>query len=124
MARSSHDKALGMQAAITRRDLFLSMTGFDPVLRAAFNDVDYCLRVRAAGGEVILAGDARATHHESVTIGPPQSPGLFARGGPAWRQARSDEADRFRQDWASVIDQDPCYPACYDPLEANFRTTI
>ncbi|MGY8960912.1 MAG: glycosyltransferase family 2 protein, partial [Alphaproteobacteria bacterium] len=51
---------------VTRRDLYLQLGGLDARwLRVAFNDVDYCLRVRAAGWKVIWTPHAELYHHES-----------------------------------------------------------
>ena len=98
-----------------RRTDFVALGGFAaaryPVL---YNDVDFCLRARAAGHGVLFVSDARAVHHESVTLG------LRDRDS-VWRLERSVEADRFRQDWARRIDHDPLYPQGCDPVEAAFR---
>lgn len=104
----------GALMAVRRTD-FVALGGFAaaryPVL---YNDVDFCLRARAAGHGVLFVSDARAVHHESVTLG------LRDRDS-VWRLERSVEADRFRQDWARRIDHDPLYPQGCDPVEAAFR---
>lgn len=43
--------------------------GFDERLAVAYNDVDYCLRVRAAGGLVLYEPAIEAVHHEGATRG-------------------------------------------------------
>ncbi|WMS40974.1 glycosyltransferase [Acuticoccus sp. MNP-M23] len=107
------------------RSLFETLGGFRaeryPVL---YNDVDLCLRARRLGLSSVLVGTARAVHHESISIGPRQTDNPFARGGPVWRMERAVEADRFREDWAAWLDNDPCYPAACDPLEADFLKTV
>ncbi len=52
-----------------RRDVFEAVGGFDEHLAIAYNDVDLCLRVRAAGFGVLYAPSIVLTHHESVTRG-------------------------------------------------------
>jgi GT2 family glycosyltransferase len=42
---------------------------YDPEFRMAWEDVDYCLRVFAAGLECIYTPEVRAIHHESVFRG-------------------------------------------------------
>src|SRR5690606_24612825 len=52
----------------TRRSLFLEQGGFDEKeLPVSFNDVDYCLKVSAAGLPVVLYPGVHLIHHESVT---------------------------------------------------------
>jgi GT2 family glycosyltransferase len=87
---------------LTRRRLFLDLGGFDkdrfPV---NFNDVDYCLRLRARGYRVILTPYAKLTHRESASRG---------------RAARNDSADRakgelrnLRSAWGEALLSDPFY---------------
>lgn len=106
-----------------RRDAFEALGGFAaeryPVL---YNDVDLCLRARRAGWTTVLCGTARAVHHESVSFNAAAAgAGLRGRGGALWRMERAEEADRFRQDWAALLDADPCYPHACDPVEAAYR---
>jgi O-antigen biosynthesis protein len=52
-----------------RRTVFEHIGGFDTRLSVAFNDVDMCLRSRAAGLRVIQSPVIRAIHYESKTRG-------------------------------------------------------
>ncbi len=55
---------------LTRTDLYRQLGGFDePELGVAFNDVDYCLRVRAAGRRVLYTPQAKLMHWGSATRG-------------------------------------------------------
>ncbi|HYC70225.1 MAG TPA: glycosyltransferase [Opitutaceae bacterium] len=55
---------------LTRTDLYRKLGGFDaPQLGVAFNDVDYCLRARAAGTRVLYTPQARLMHWGSATRG-------------------------------------------------------
>ena len=55
---------------LTRTDLYRQLGGFDErELGVAFNDVDYCLRVRAAGRRVIYTPQAKLMHWGSATRG-------------------------------------------------------
>ena len=60
-----------------------------------FNDVDYCLRLRAAGYRVVYTPWARLLHHESASFGP--------------RRQDLDAMAEIRRRWAAVIDNDPYY---------------
>lgn len=54
---------------MTRRDLFSELGGFDRSLPVAFNDVDYCLRLRERGLLVVYTPLAELVHHESKSRG-------------------------------------------------------
>ena len=60
---------------LTRRDTWDSLGGLDEELAVAFNDIDYCLRVRNETGQRILwTPDALLYHHESVSRGAEDDP--------------------------------------------------
>ena len=50
---------------LTSRDLWRRLGGLDPGFASAGNDVDFCLRARAAGARVVLEAAAELTHDES-----------------------------------------------------------
>jgi len=52
---------------MTRREVFEKVGGFDPMLHVAFNDVDLCLRILAAGYRVVWTPFAVLYHYESTT---------------------------------------------------------
>lgn len=52
-----------------RRDTFGKTGGFDPRLAIAYNDIDFCLKVRNIGLTVVYAADIELVHHESRTRG-------------------------------------------------------
>lgn len=55
---------------LTRTSLYAGLGGFDErEFGVAYNDVDYCLRVRAAGHRVIYTPQARLMHWGSATRG-------------------------------------------------------
>lgn len=85
---------------LTPRALFLALGGFDATsFPVAFNDVDYCLRVRAAGKKIVWTPWARLWHKESASRGADTSPMDQAR---MRREIRS-----FRQRWGAY--EDPFY---------------
>jgi GT2 family glycosyltransferase len=86
---------------MTGRDLFLKMGGLDEkVFPVAFNDTDYCLRVRIAGWKVVCTSHARLLHHEMATRGPTWKP------WDLWRLGREKRA--FRKRWLDNGFVDPC----------------
>ena len=86
---------------LVRRSVFEAVGGFDESLAVAFNDVDLCLRLREAGWRIVWTPAAELHHHESVSVGRPDS--------PARRAQFAREIDAFRSRWGSLLDHDPHY---------------
>ena len=65
---------------VIRRSIFLQVGGLDEEnLKIAFNDVDFCLRVHAAGYRNVWTPYAELYHHESATRGYEDDPEKQAR---------------------------------------------
>lgn len=87
---------------LTRRALWDELGGLDEAEFAiAFNDIDYCLRVRAAGYRVVWTPYAELDHLESASRGLEDNP---------------DKVDRFEREharmlkrWGPVLSADPFY---------------
>jgi GT2 family glycosyltransferase len=87
---------------LTRRSTYLRLGGLDERhLPVAFNDVDYCLRVRSAGAAVVWTPHAVLVHHESVSRGKDVS-------ADQRRRARR-EAMYMRRRWRQEMKVDPYY---------------
>lgn len=87
---------------MTWRKLFLDLGGLDERnLSVAFNDVDYCLRVRETGHRVVWTPHAELYHHESVSRGKDDSPEKAAR--------MTREVNYMRKRWRHVMRHDPFY---------------
>ncbi|MGH7723760.1 MAG: glycosyltransferase [Candidatus Dormibacteria bacterium] len=54
---------------MVRTAVFDEVGGYDPALPLAYNDVDFCLRVRASGRLVVYTPHAELCHRESATRG-------------------------------------------------------
>ncbi len=66
----------------TRREVFDQLGGFDEALGLDLNDIDYCLRARELGLQVVYEPLAELVHHESPsrgTSGSPEDQGRFVR---------------------------------------------
>lgn len=96
-----------------RADLFREVGGFDPGLRVAYNDVDLCLKVRAAGHSVICDPELLLSHKESKTRG--------SDAGGAKAARLESEAAVMRERWADQLDHDPFYSPNHDLEHGNFR---
>lgn len=87
---------------VVRRDVFESVGGYDAEsLPVAFNDVDLCLRLHAAGYRNLWTPHAELYHHESASRGVEDSPDKIERFGR--------EVKIMRDRWARVLDRDPAY---------------
>ncbi|NTV94300.1 MAG: glycosyltransferase [Thiobacillus sp.] len=98
---------------VTRRGLYLELGGLDEGhLPIAFNDVDYCLRVREAGHKVVWTPHAELYHHESPSRGRDKS--LRRR----WQASR--EVRYMRRRWSEVLRDDPFYNPNFSRARADF----
>ena len=86
---------------VMRRTVFRDLGGFDEQLPIAFNDVDLCLRVRAAGWRLIWTPAVELYHHESESVGRHDSPERAKEFASAVALMRSR--------WGPELDADPCY---------------
>jgi glycosyltransferase involved in cell wall biosynthesis len=83
---------------VLRRDAWRAVGGMDEKnLPVAYNDVDLCLRLRAAGLKILWTPFAELIHHESATRGPDDS-GRLHRAA-AFMRAR----------WGEALARDPFY---------------
>ncbi len=64
---------------MVRRAVFDEAGGFDETLAIAFNDVDFCLRVRDAGHRNVYLPHVELYHHESKSRGPETTPEKMER---------------------------------------------
>ena len=83
------------------REKYLAVGGFDAeTFPVDFNDVDFCLRLGAAGWKTVWTPAAKLAHLESVSRGPSIG---------AKRARFEQEAARFSERWRAVICHDPFY---------------
>jgi GT2 family glycosyltransferase len=77
---------------MTTRVLYEELGGFDPSLALEYNDVDLCLRARAAGYEVLVTPQAKLLHRENASRGLKVHPSDRATFATRWpSQMRADE---------------------------------
>ncbi len=98
---------------VVERGKFEAVGGFDAeAFPVAYNDVDLCLRLRAAGFETMWTPYAELLHKESASRAKDYS--------PARRAAYDAECRRLLERWGPLIDDDPYFhPALSRRLE-NF----
>jgi GT2 family glycosyltransferase len=93
---------------------FAEVGGFDASdLLVAFNDVDLCLKLRAAGWKVIWTPEFIAEHHESISRGDDND--------PAHRKRFYHENQTMQERWGAVIRNDPFYNQNFSRKAGIFR---
>ncbi|MBE7942570.1 MULTISPECIES: glycosyltransferase [Ramlibacter] len=86
---------------MVRREIFDQVGGLDEKLRVAFNDVDFCLRVRKAGYRNVWTPYAQLVHHESVSRG--------LEDNPEKQRRFSEEVAFMKERWGKELVTDPMY---------------
>lgn len=91
---------------VIRKSIYEAVGGLDEGLSVAFNDVDFCIRVRDAGYRNVWTPFAELYHHESATRGSDQHP---------------DKVERFYREVSFMIEKhgdalykDPFYNPNFD----------
>jgi hypothetical protein len=85
-----------------RKSIYQEVGGFNEAdLAIAFNDVDFCIRVREAGYRNLWTPYAELRHHESASRGYEDTPEKLVRF--------DQEAGYMRQRWGRLLNQDPAY---------------
>lgn len=87
---------------LIRKSIYEEVTGLNEnELQVAYNDVDFCLRVREAGYRNIWTPYAELYHHESATRGTEDTPE---------KQARFEKEKTYMQlRWGNALQNDPAY---------------
>jgi glycosyltransferase involved in cell wall biosynthesis len=87
---------------VVRKDVYEEVGGLEEInLRVAFNDVDFCLKVREAGYRNLWTPYAELYHFESKSRGTENTPE---------KQARFNrEIEYMKSKWGETLKQDPFY---------------
>ncbi|MDQ0454168.1 glycosyltransferase family 2 protein [Rhizobium paknamense] len=87
---------------LTRRSLWQAVGGMnEEMLPVAFNDVDYCLKLRKQGAVIRWTPHARLLHRESVSRGTDNT--------DAKRKRFAAEEKYMFETWGSLLLNDPCH---------------
>ncbi len=106
-------------SAVTAACLLVSKEKYDKVggleeeaLAVAFNDVDFCLKLRAQGYRNVCLCQVEGIHGESKTRG--------VEDTEEKRMRFVGEVDYMLDKWSDVIKQDPCYNPNLTLVKSNF----
>lgn len=99
---------------MVKKRLFDQLSGLDIEYKVAFNDVDFCMRIREAGYLIVFTPYAELYHHESLSRGAEDTPEKVARF--------NGEVHRFMERWKKELDKgDPYYNPNLSLLYEDFR---
>ena len=98
---------------MTKKSVFETVGGLSTELAVAFNDIDYCMKVRALGKLVVYAPYACLYHYESKSRGLEDTPEKVARF--------NREVAMFHKKWPEILEQgDPYYNPNLTLRKSNF----
>lgn len=113
-AMSTQDySAVTAACMMSKKAIFEQVGGFSEDLAVAFNDIDYCMKVRAAGKLVVYNPYALLYHYESKSRGLEDTPEKIARFN---REIRI-----FSEKWPDILKNgDPYYNPNLTLRKSNF----
>ena len=97
---------------LIKSTVYDEVDGLDEKLQIAFNDIDFCLRVRKLGYLIVFTPYAELYHHESKSRGYEDTPEKIKRF--------NSEIDYFGKRWGLWMD-DPYYNPNLSKLSPNFE---
>ena len=113
LAATQNYSAVTAACLLVRKSLFEEVGGLNEKdLAVAFNDVDFCLRIRELGKRNVYCAEAELFHHESVSRGLDIAPEKAARF--------NRELAYLQNRWANVIAHDPAYSPNLTLRSENF----
>lgn len=86
---------------MTKKRLFVEVGGFDENLKVAFNDIDFCLKIRQRNKLVVYNAFSLWYHYESVSRGYENSIEKIRR--------LNNETSIFQEKWKNELNRDPYY---------------
>ena len=95
---------------LMRRNVFLSVGGFDKDFKVSYNDLDLCCRLNEKGLKIIWTPHARLVHYENAS-----------RGNPADSTMDCYWRDKFRNNWARFFQAGDPYYSPHIDLFGNTR---
>lgn len=102
---------------LIRREIYDEMNGLDESYAVAFNDVDFCVRVREAGYTNVFTPFAQLYHYESKSRG--------TEDNPEKQKRFQGEVLRFQARWGDLLAAgDPCTNPNFDIQREDFALKI
>lgn len=99
---------------VIRKSIYTQLSGLNEDFTVAYNDVDFCLRVQAAGYKNLYCAEAVLYHYESKTRGDDNQDKQKAL-------RFEEEKQRLKKRWKLLLDNDPFYSPHLTRDEENFK---
>ena len=101
---------------MVRKSVFDEVNGFDESFEVAFNDVDFCLRIREKDYLIVYTPYAELYHYESKSRGYEDS---------SEKQTRfNGEVFRLKERWGEILVSDPYYNSNLTLRSENFSIKL
>ena len=98
---------------VVRKAVYFEVNGLNEKdLTIAFNDVDFCLKVKSAGYRNLFTPWAELYHHESISRGEEDSPEKISRF--------NSESNYMKENWGELLKNDPAYNPNLSLTHENF----
>jgi GT2 family glycosyltransferase len=101
---------------IMRREVWDEVGGLDEDFPVAYNDVDLCLKVRAAGYRILWTPDAVLYHLESRTRGKDVA--------PEKRERLNQDKARLTERWGDMLSEDPFHSPNFSASHTDSRLSF
>ena len=102
---------------MVKKEVYDRVGGLDEKFQVAFNDIDFCLRVRREGYLVVYDAGAEFYHFESKSRG-------LDNTGEKLKRFQS-EINRFAEKWKDLLIQgDPYYNPNLSIRQADFKLRV
>ena len=112
-----HDvSAVTAACLVMRREIWSAVGGLDEEFPVAYNDIDLCLKVRAAGYRVLWTPDAVLYHLESRSRG---------KDGPGEKRERLNrDKARLAERWGDMLTNDPFHSPNFSATHVDSRLSF
>lgn len=102
---------------LVRREVYEQVGGLDEEnLKVAFNDVDFCLKVRDAGYRNLWTPYAELYHHESISRG--------SEDTPEKKKRFLKENEFMQKKWRKILTEDPYYNKNLTKVREDFSISM
>ena len=106
LATRRNYSAVTAACLMVRKEVFEEAGGFEEAIKVAFNDIDFCMKIRELGYRNVFLADVLLYHYESLSRGLEDSPEKIARFNA--------EVSYMKEKWGDKLIQDPCYNCNFD----------
>jgi len=96
---------------MVKKSVFEQVGGLDEGFKVAFNDIDFCMKVRALGKLVVYNPNAKLYHYESKSRGYEDT--------PEKQERFLSEIERFTNKWPEILENGDPYYNCNLALDKN-----